>query len=104
MSVKKLIGAVLVGLVGGSAFVQGQVAAPVPPRDVVILALESAKQSTELATLRLAVRLFGRSGNAGTIKDVQMNIVRQTAPFGPVLLLAPDEDTRSDITANCIIY
>ena len=33
--------------------------------------------------------------------EVQLNIVRATANFGPVLLLAPDEATRSAVTERC---
>ena len=33
--------------------------------------------------------------------DIQMNIVRETAKFGPVLLLAPDETTRSAVQERC---
>ena len=32
---------------------------------------------------------------------IQMNIVRETAKFGPVLLLAPDEITRSAVYQRC---
>ncbi len=33
--------------------------------------------------------------------EIQMNIVRETAKFGPVLLLAPDESTQSAIYQRC---
>lgn len=35
------------------------------------------------------------------LREIQMNIVRATAPFGPVLLLAPDETTKSAIVQRC---
>ncbi|MGA2809783.1 MAG: agmatine deiminase family protein [Candidatus Acidiferrum sp.] len=33
--------------------------------------------------------------------EIQMNIVRETANFGPVLLLAPDESTKSAVVLRC---
>ncbi|HEY6386604.1 MAG TPA: hypothetical protein VIX91_13075 [Candidatus Acidoferrum sp.] len=33
--------------------------------------------------------------------EIQMNIVRETAKFGPVLMLAPDETTKSAVYQKC---
>jgi len=51
--------------------------------------------------VRAALRLFDVKAASSTIGDVQMDIVRKTAPFGPVLLLAPNDDARTEITSNC---
>jgi agmatine/peptidylarginine deiminase len=72
--------------------------------DVVILSLEALNPR---AQLRQHVRA-GLVGNADTernvekhLLDIQMNIVRETAPFGPVLLLAPDEITKTAVYQRC---
>lgn len=33
--------------------------------------------------------------------EIQMNIVRETAKFGPVLMLAPDETTKGAVYQKC---
>jgi agmatine/peptidylarginine deiminase len=75
----------------------------VPPRDVVVLALGSDDDGIS-RLLRTARQLFGGGEGIETLRDVQMEIVRKTAPFGPVILLAPDDTTRSDVTARCDMY
>jgi len=77
-----------------------------PSRDVVILALGSGEGSGGDTLVRQARRLLaGGNGNTlDTLRDVQMAIVRATAPFGPVLLLAPDEKVSSEITERCHAY
>jgi agmatine/peptidylarginine deiminase len=77
-----------------------QNAPTVPGRDVVILALGS-DDSGEQSVLRAAMKLTGQRPNVSTVRDVQMDILRKTATFGPVLLLAPDDEARTDITSNC---
>jgi agmatine/peptidylarginine deiminase len=72
--------------------------------DVVILALEALSPRAEL---RRHVRngLVGGTDAAHDVDrgllDVQMRIVRETARFGPVLLLAPDEATKSAMEQRC---
>jgi agmatine/peptidylarginine deiminase len=82
--------------------------APAPAQhtanDVVMLSLEALNPRAEL---RRHVRegLVGSSDaerNAEKhILEIQMNIVRETANFGPVLLLAPDEATKSAVLQRC---
>jgi agmatine/peptidylarginine deiminase len=72
--------------------------------DVVILSLEALSPRAEL-------QRHVREGMVGSsdaerkaekhLLEIQMNIVRETAKFGPVLLLAPDEATQSAILQRC---
>lgn len=72
--------------------------------DVVILSLEALNPRAEL---RRHVRegLVGDSEATLNVEKrllkIQMNIVRETAKFGPVLLLAPDETTKSAVYQRC---
>jgi agmatine/peptidylarginine deiminase len=82
--------------------------APVPAQhaasDVVVVSLEALNPRVEH---RRHVR-EGLVGNADPslnvekhLLEIQMNIVRETAKFGPVLLLAPDESTQSAVYQRC---
>jgi agmatine/peptidylarginine deiminase len=82
--------------------------APAPPRnsagDVVMLSLEALDARVEQGR---HVR-EGLLGNADPelnkekhLLEIQMNIVRETAKFGPVLLLAPDETTKGAVYQRC---
>jgi agmatine/peptidylarginine deiminase len=72
--------------------------------DVVVLALEGLNSG---AQLRQQVR-SGLTGESEATRNVekqllgiQMNIVGETAKFGPVLLLAPDEATLTAVEERC---
>jgi agmatine/peptidylarginine deiminase len=72
--------------------------------DVVILSLEALNPAAEL-------RRHVREGVMGDpdgkhnvdklLLDIQMNIVRDTSKFGPVLLLAPDDATKNAVQQRC---
>ncbi len=90
-----------------AASLRGQ-PAPTPPQrqanDVVLLSLQALDPRVEH---RQHVR-EGLIGNFGSdldvekvLLDIQMNIVRETAKFGPVLLLAPDETTKNAVQQRC---
>jgi agmatine/peptidylarginine deiminase len=72
--------------------------------DVVVLALEALNSG---ARLRQQVRngLTSESDATRNVENqllgIQMNIVKETANFGPVLLLAPDEATRTALEERC---
>jgi agmatine/peptidylarginine deiminase len=107
----RLIFAFLVALVALLAFPAGSSNAQTVPasaqrgaNDVVVLSLEALNPRAELrrrvgrglvddseAKLKVEKQLLG----------IQMNIVRETANFGPVLLLAPDETTKSAVYQRC---
>jgi agmatine/peptidylarginine deiminase len=83
--------------------------APAPPpqtsaTDVVILSLEAqAAPTSDTRHVR-----EGFLGNADSelhkekqLLDIQMDIVRKTAKFGPVLLIAPDEATQRALVQRC---
>jgi agmatine/peptidylarginine deiminase len=81
---------------------------PAPARstagDVVMLSLEALDARVEVSR---HVR-EGLLGNADAelnkekrLLEMQMSIVRATAKFGPVLLLAPDETTKSAVHQRC---
>ena len=82
--------------------------ASAPPQhratDVVILSLQALNPLVEH---RQHVRegLVGSSDPTLNVEkhlfEIQMNIVRGTANFGPVLLLAPDETTKSALLQRC---
>jgi agmatine/peptidylarginine deiminase len=72
--------------------------------DVVVLSLEALNPRSQL---QQQVR-NGLTGDSDATRDVekqllaiQMNIVRETAKFGPVLLLAPDEATKTAVQERC---
>jgi agmatine/peptidylarginine deiminase len=82
--------------------------APAPPQnsagDVVMLSLEALDARVEHGR---HVR-EGLLGNADPelnkekhLLEIQMNIVRETAKFGPVLLFAPDETTKGAVYQRC---
>ena len=102
----KAVGLALLLLLAPAASSQAQTAPPAKYKatDVVILSLEALNAQTQL---RQHVRA-GLVGNSDTelnvekrLLDIQMNIVRATAKFGPVLLLAPDETTKTAIHRRC---
>src|SRR5271170_1666406 len=72
--------------------------------DVVVLALEALNPLVEH---RQHVRQGVLSNSEAELNaekhllEIQMNIVRETAKFGPVLLLAPDETTRTAVVQRC---
>jgi agmatine/peptidylarginine deiminase len=75
-----------------------------PASDVVILSLEALDPRAENRR-HAREGLLGNSGAALSseehLLDMQMNIVRETARFGPVLLLAPDENTKNVLVQRC---
>src|ERR1019366_8239306 len=73
-----------------------------PPADVVVLALEERDSADSF--LRAAFQLVGRKAETATLRDVQMDIVRKTAPFGPVLLLATDDESLARMNTNCASF
>ena len=78
---------------------------PLPSKDIVVIALGSTTSSSELRMLRLASLVSGqRDVSSSTVRDVQLDIVSKTAAFGPVLVVAPDEETRSAFHATCDAY
>jgi len=77
---------------------------PAKPRatDVVILALKPLNPQAGLQH-QVANGLFGDSDSVrdNQILQLQMQIVRTTSSFGPVLLLVPDETTRVAVHQRC---
>jgi agmatine/peptidylarginine deiminase len=70
--------------------------------DVVILSLPALNPRAQ-ASQAVRTSLLGNA-DAETEKhllEVQMNIVRETAGFGPVLLLAPDETSKTAVSERC---
>lgn len=82
--------------------------APVTPipvaNDVVIISLQALNPRVQLQR-QVREGLLADSGATLNVEkhllDIQMNIVRETARFGPVLLLAPDETTKSALYQRC---
>jgi agmatine/peptidylarginine deiminase len=82
--------------------------APAPTQhtasDVVIVSLEALNPRVEHSQ-HVRNGLVGHSDPALNVEkrllEIQMNIVRETAKFGPVLLLAPDESTQSAVYQRC---
>src|SRR5262249_52967508 len=73
--------------------------------DAVVVALESVDRSNEESMVRVAVKVLDLDfGLKDSLRDVQLEIVRKTAPFGPVLILAPDEETRGSIFRECAAF
>jgi agmatine/peptidylarginine deiminase len=72
--------------------------------DVVMLALQPLNPRAEHGR-HVREGLVGNSDPELSVEkhllDIQMNIVRATAKFGPVLLLAPDEATQSAVYQRC---
>ena len=72
--------------------------------DVVMLALQALNPRTEHGQ-HVREGLAGNSDPELNVEkhllEFQMNIVRETAKFGPVLLLAPDETTKSAVYQRC---
>lgn len=72
--------------------------------DVVMLSLEALNPRVEHQR-HVKEGIFGDSeAELNAVKhllEIQMNIVRETAKFGPVLLLAPDETTKSVVYQRC---
>jgi agmatine/peptidylarginine deiminase len=72
--------------------------------DVVMLALQPLNPRTEHGQ-HVQEGLVGNSDPERNVEkhllEIQMNIVRETAKFGPVLLLAPDEPTKSAVYQRC---
>src|SRR5271169_2069871 len=71
-----------------------------PASDVVMVSLEALNPRVEHSQ-HVRNGLVGHSDPAPNVEkrllEIQMNIVRETAKFGPVLLLAPDESTQTAI-------
>jgi agmatine/peptidylarginine deiminase len=82
--------------------------APIPaqhvPTDVVMLSLEALNPRVEVQQ-HVRQGLVGESdaelNTEKRLLDIQMNIVRETSKFGPVLLLAPDETTKTAVDQRC---
>jgi agmatine/peptidylarginine deiminase len=72
--------------------------------DVVMLSLQPLNPRAEHGR-HVREGLVGNSDPELSVEkhllDIQMNIVRATAKFGPVLLLAPDEATQSAVYQRC---
>ena len=72
--------------------------------DVVMLSLQALDPSLTYSQ-HISAGLLGDSDRdlivEQHLRDIQMNIVRVTAPFGPVLLLAPDETTKAAVLQRC---
>lgn len=79
-------------------------AAQQPAKDVVMLSLEALNPRVELGR-HLREGLIGDSAATLTadqrLLELQMNIVRATAKFGPVLLFTPDEATKTALHQRC---
>jgi len=75
-----------------------------PASDVVVVALEAQGPLVEHSR-HVKEGLVGNSDPELNVEkhllEIQMNIVRETAKFGPVLLLAPDETTESALNQRC---
>ncbi len=90
-----------------SSGLQSQTApAPAKPTatDVVMLSLEALNPRAELRRQVSGELTGGADAEPNSEKrllKIQMNIVRETAKFGPVLLLAPDEATKSAVLQRC---
>jgi len=82
--------------------------APTPAQhtanDVVMLSLEALNPRAEHRR-RVTEGLLGESEatleTEKQLLEIQMNIVHETAKFGPVLLLAPDETTKNAVYQRC---
>lgn len=82
--------------------------APAQPQnsatDVVMLALQALDPHVEHSQ-HVSEGLLGTADHDLEVEknllEIQMNIVRATANFGPVLLLAPDETTKSTVAQRC---
>jgi agmatine/peptidylarginine deiminase len=78
--------------------------APHNASDVVMLAIQALNARAELQQ-RIRGGIVGDSATDLDVEKrllaIQMNIVRETAKFGPVLLLAPDETTKSAVYERC---
>ena len=92
-----------------AARVSAQTAASATPAehsasDVVMLALQALNPRTAHSQ-HVREGLVGNSDAELNVErhllEIQMNIVRETAKFGPVLLLAPDETTKSAVYQRC---
>jgi agmatine/peptidylarginine deiminase len=86
---------------------RAQTAPPPSPSsatDVVMLSLQALDARAE-HTQRVNEGLLGNAAaeleKEKNLLQVQMNIVRATAKFGPVLLLAPDDTTETAIERRC---
>jgi agmatine/peptidylarginine deiminase len=77
---------------------------PSPATDVVMLSLQALDTRAE-HTQRVGQGFFGNAAaeleKEKRLLEIQMNIVRETAKFGPVLLLAPDDTTQTAIQQRC---
>jgi agmatine/peptidylarginine deiminase len=75
-----------------------------PVSDVVMVSLEALNSRVEHSH-HVRNGLLGHSDPALNVEkqllEIQMNIVRETANFGPVLLLAPDESTQTAVYQRC---
>jgi agmatine/peptidylarginine deiminase len=75
-----------------------------PAADVVLLSLEALDPRVEHGR-HVTESLVGNSDPALDKEEhllaIQMNIVRETAKFGPVLLLTPDETTKTAVHQRC---
>jgi agmatine/peptidylarginine deiminase len=77
---------------------------PVPEADVLIVALGSLEGSTQKAIEHTARKLVGGATSSPSLRDIQMTIVRKSAPFGPVILLVPTEAAKGKIADECAAY
>jgi agmatine/peptidylarginine deiminase len=77
---------------------------PSPATDVVMLSLQALDARAEHSQ-RVSEGLLGNAAaeleKEKNLLEIQMNIVRATAKFGPVLLLAPDDTTQTAIEQRC---
>ncbi|HKV23611.1 MAG TPA: agmatine deiminase family protein [Candidatus Acidoferrum sp.] len=72
--------------------------------DVVMLALQPLNPRAELKN-EVSKGIVGESeteqAQEKELLGIQMEIVRKTAKFGPVLLIAPDETTKNEVRKRC---
>src|ERR1700674_1500177 len=99
------------GVLASLCFARVSLAADQPARvpesrstDVVVLALAALDDPKAEHRKHVRERLNISSNmepGFDALFKAQMDITRKTAPFGPVLLIAPDESTKSVVYQNC---
>jgi hypothetical protein len=76
-------------------------------KDVVMLSLQELSPRMDLRR-HLSKGLVGDTDAELDVErhllEIQMNIVRETAKFGPVLLLVPDETTKTALARRCLEF
>ena len=81
---------------------KAEVVQPSSERDVAILSLRALDDPRAEHRRHLEEKLIGPGQDLEKdLFDFQMEIVRKTADFGPVLLLVPDEETKTAVYRQC---